>query len=123
MNMLWFTARQYEDESNRVPSIYIEDETKWPPISDAILKYIFFNENIHISIQILQKLPLKSPIDNISAFVQLMTLRRPGAKPSFEPMVFSLLTHICVTRPQWATLLNDIPIIQGKHPLSLKELF
>ena len=30
-----------------------------------------------------------------------MAWRRPGDKPLFEPMMVSLLTHICVTRPQW----------------------
>ena len=27
--------------------------------------------------------------------------RRPGDKPLSEPMMVSLLTHICVTRPRW----------------------
>ena len=30
-----------------------------------------------------------------------MALRRTGHKPLPEPMMVSLLTHICVTRPQW----------------------
>ena len=30
-----------------------------------------------------------------------MAWRRPGDKPLSEPMVINLLTHICVTRPQW----------------------
>ena len=30
-----------------------------------------------------------------------MAWRRQGGKPLSEPMMFSLLTHICVTRPQW----------------------
>ena len=30
-----------------------------------------------------------------------MAWRRPGDKPLSEPMLVSLLTHICVTRPQW----------------------
>ena len=30
-----------------------------------------------------------------------MAWRRPGDKPLSEPMVVRLLTHICVTRPQW----------------------
>ena len=33
--------------------------------------------------------------------VQIMAWRRPGDKPLSEPMMFSLPTHICVTRPQW----------------------
>ena len=30
-----------------------------------------------------------------------MVWRRPGDKPLSEPMMVSLMTHICVTRPQW----------------------
>ena len=30
-----------------------------------------------------------------------MAWRRPGDKPLSEQMMVSLLTHICVTRPQW----------------------
>ena len=44
---------------------------------------------------------LKGLNDNILALVQIMAWRRPGDKPLSEPMMFSLLTHICVTRPQW----------------------
>ena len=40
-------------------------------------------------------------MNNIPAFVQIMVWRRPGDKPLSEPMMFSLLTYICVTRPQW----------------------
>ena len=41
------------------------------------------------------------PINDISALVQIMAWRRPGDKPLSEPMVVNLLTHICVTQPQW----------------------
>ena len=30
-----------------------------------------------------------------------MAWRRPGDKPLSEPMMVSLLTHICITRPPW----------------------
>ena len=43
----------------------------------------------------------KGPINNIPALVQIMAWRRPGDKPLSEPMMVSLLTHICVTRLQW----------------------
>ena len=33
-----------------------------------------------------------------------MAWRRPGDKPSSEPMMVSLLTHICVTWPQWVNI-------------------
>ena len=39
--------------------------------------------------------------NNIPALVQIMAWRRPGDKPLSERMIVSLLTHICVTRPQW----------------------
>ena len=35
-----------------------------------------------------------------------MAWRRPGDKPLSEPVMVSLLTHICVTRPQWANGAN-----------------
>ena len=40
------------------------------------------------------------PIYIIPTLVQTMAWRRPGDKPLSEPMMVSLLTHICVTRPQ-----------------------
>ena len=43
----------------------------------------------------------KSPIKNIPSLVQIMTWRRPGDKPLSEPTAVSLLTHICITHPQW----------------------
>ena len=30
-----------------------------------------------------------------------MAWRRPGDQPLFEPLMVSLLTHICITLPQW----------------------
>ena len=69
--------------------------------ADDILKPIFFNENVWISIQISLKFVPKGPINNIPALVQIMAWRRSGDKPLSEPMMVSLPTHICVTRPQW----------------------
>ena len=66
-----------------------------------IFKCIFLNENVLISIKISLKFVSKVPINNIPALVQIMAWRRPGDKPLSEPMVVSLLTHICVTRPEW----------------------
>ena len=47
---------------------------------------------------------LKGPINNIPALVQIMAWRRPGDKRLSEPMMVSLLTHICVTRSQWVKI-------------------
>ena len=68
--------------------------------ADDIFKCIFLNENVWISIKLSLKFVPKGPIDNIPALVQIMAWRRPGDKPLSEPMMLSLLTHICVTRPQ-----------------------
>ena len=68
---------------------------------DNIFKCIFLNENISISNKISMNFVPKGPINNIPALVQIMAWRRPGDKPLSEPMMVSLLTHICVTRPQW----------------------
>ena len=40
------------------------------------------------------------PTNNNPALVQIMAWRRSGDKPLSESMVVSLLTHICVNRPQ-----------------------
>ena len=68
---------------------------------DDIFKYNFLNENIRISIKISLKFVPKGSITNIPALVQIMAWRRPGDMPLSEPMMDSLLTHICVTWPQW----------------------
>ena len=68
--------------------------------ADDIFKRIFFNENVWILIKISLKFVPKGPINNIPALVQIMAWRRSGDKPLSEPMMVSLPTHICVTRPQ-----------------------
>ena len=70
-------------------------------IPDDIFKWILLNENILIPINISLKFVPKGLFDNMAALVQIMAWRRPGDKPLFEPMMVSLVTHICVTRPQW----------------------
>ena len=69
--------------------------------SDDIFNCIFLNENVLISIQISLKFVPKGPIKNMPALVSIMAWRRIGNKPLSEPIVVSLLTHICATRPQW----------------------
>ena len=71
---------------------------------DDILKWIFFNENVWISIAISLQFVPKGQINNILALVQMMAWRRPGDKPLSEPMMVSLLTHTCITPPQWVRL-------------------
>ena len=75
---------------------------------DYIFKWIFLNENVWISIKIPLKFVSRGPISNIPALVQIMAWRRPGDKPLSEPMMVSLLTHICVTLPQWVNPRRNI---------------
>ena len=68
---------------------------------DDIFKCIFLNESGQISIKISLKFVPNVPINNILTWAQIIAWRCPGDKPLSEPMTGSLLTHICVTRPQW----------------------
>ena len=74
--------------------------------ADDIFKCIFLNENALIANKISLKFVSKGPITNIPSLVQLMAWRRPGDKSLSEPMMVSLPTHICVTRPQWVKCLR-----------------
>ena len=56
--------------------------------TDDIFKCIFLNESVWIPIKISKKFVPEGPISNIQSLS--------------EPMLVSLTTHICVTRPQWA---------------------
>ena len=71
------------------------------PFADDIFKCIYENKNEWILPKISLKFVPKVRINIIPALVQIMAWRRPGDKPLSEPMMFSLVTHICVTRPQW----------------------
>ena len=79
--------------------------------ADDTFKRIFLNENVRISINISLKFVPKRPINNNPALVQIMAWCRLGDKPLSEPMMVSLLTHICVTRPQWVNMLFYRPPI------------
>ena len=92
-------------------------------VDDTFIR-IFLNENVWISIKVSLKFVPKGPINNTPALVQIMAWRRPGDKPLSEPMMVSLLTHICVTRPQWVNWLpsfSHIPLNRNKtYEISFK---
>ena len=69
--------------------------------ADDVFKCIFLNEYVCILLKISLKFVAKGPINNIPSLVQVMAWRRSGDKPLSEPMMVSLMTHICVARPQW----------------------
>ena len=58
-------------------------------------------KKIWILIEIRLKFVPNDPINSFPVLVQIMAWRRPGDKPLSEPMLVSLQTHICATRPQW----------------------
>ena len=86
-------------------------------------------------IKISSKFVSKGPINNNPALVQIMAWRRSGDKPLSEPMMASLLTHICVTRPQWVNIYIfhsisltrkwvenvSVALVSAKH--TVKQLF
>ena len=95
--------------------------------ADDTFKRIFLNENVIISVKISLKFVPNGPINNIPALVQIMAWRRPGDKPLSEAMMVSLLTHICVTRPQWVKYdafshlchnCNDVKLIRQTNHVS-----
>ena len=83
-----------------------------------IFKYIFLNENVWTSFEISPKFVPKVLIKYNSALVQIMAWRPPGNKPLSESTMVSLLTHICITRPQWVkdkrTFHQWFPMLQFK---------
>ena len=78
--------------------------------ADGIFRCIFSNETLCVFMKISLKFVPKGPIDNIPALVQIMAWRRSGDKPLSEPMVVCLLTHICVTQPQWVNYLCHLSV-------------
>ena len=86
--------------------------------ADNVSKCIFLNENVWISLKISLKFVPKVPINSIPALVQILAWRRLGDKPLSEAMMVSLLTHICVTRPQWVKHVS-----KGAHLLLCSHFF
>ena len=74
--------------------------------ADDTFKHFFLND-VKISIEISLKLVPKGPINNSLALVQIMAWCRPGNKPLSDPMILSLVTHICVTQSQWVKIGNQ----------------
>ena len=109
--------------STMFPLNSLRPRLKRRPLADHIFKCIFFNENVWSLIKISLKFVPKGPINNIPALVQIMAWHRPGNKPLSEPMMVSLLTHICVTRPQWVNCLCHTFIILCMYSLIFEHGF
>ena len=62
----------------------------------------------------------KYPIHNILALVHIIAWCRLGAKPLSEPMMVSLLTHICITQPQWVNCSININFHQCSFHITFR---
>ena len=71
---------------------------------DGIFKCMFLIKMYEFRLRFHWSLFLIIPIISIPTLVQIMAWCRSGDKPLSEPVMVSLLTHICVTRPQWVKL-------------------
>ena len=78
--------------------------TRWTPfrrlhfhVHFLQCKLLYFYILINFSLKYVRK----GPIENNPSLVQIMAWRRLGDKPLSEPMMISLPTHICVSRPPW----------------------
>ena len=95
----WYFPRQSSHPSHPVNTLGPSQNGRH--FADDTFKRIFLNDKFIISIKISLNFVPNDPIINIPALVQIMAWRRLGDKPLSEPMMVSLLTHICVTRLQW----------------------
>ena len=90
--------------------------------TDDIFKWICPSKNVWVlTLKTKWKfhwsLILVGTINIIPALAQAMLWRRSGDKPLSELIMVSLLTHICIARPQWVkyTLLIMDDNKKGKH--------
>ena len=98
---------------------------------DDVFKRIFLNENIWNSLRILLKLVPKVPVNTVPALVEIMAWCRSGDKLLSEPMIVNLLTHICVTRPQWVIKTTELSqpfvmqilVLKRQHANDFKLLY
>ena len=98
----WITNPYYTTRPQRFNSLRPRQNGRHFP--DDIFKLVFLNENVWIFIKISLKFVSNVLTNNIPPLVQIMAWRWPGDKSLSEPMMVSLLTHICVTRPQWVNI-------------------
>ena len=100
----FFQVVQAYKQSPQTNSIYLFNTLRQRQnghhFPDGIFQCIFKNENPWILLKISLKFVPMGPINNIPALFQIMAWRLPGDKPSSEPMMVKLLTHICVTWSQ-----------------------
>ena len=103
---IWFTYWGLKKKAAILQTAFSRELTHWGrdemvAIFQMTFDGIFININLWIAIKISPKFVPFSPINNIPALVWIMAWHRSGNEPLSEPMMVSLLTHICIIRPQW----------------------
>ena len=83
---------------------HVDAEIKWPPFTRGHFQMHFLEWKCVNLIKFSLNFVPKGQVNNIPILVQIMAWHRSGDKPLSELMMVSLLTHICVTRPQWLKL-------------------
>ena len=106
--MLWLTVLTRHCLATWVPVNTLRPRQNF---ADDTFNRIFMNENVRILIKLSLKFVPKGPMNIIPALVQIMAWHRPDDKPLSEPVMVSLLTNICVTRPQWVKQIHDIQLV------------
>ena len=86
LNVLQFTQLLFE-EIHADGWAHLPVDKMAATFTDGILKHIFLNENIRISIQFSLRFVPKGPIDNIQVLVWIMAWRWIDDKPLSEPML------------------------------------
>ena len=102
--MTVFGSRMYPGPALEDLSYTLRPRQNCRHSADDIFKCFFLNEYISILFKISLKFVPWVQINNIPVLVQIMAWRRPGDKPLSESMMVSLLTYICVPRPQWVNV-------------------
>ena len=74
--------------------------------ADDIFKWIFLNRNVWIFIEISLTFVPKGQINNILVLDQIMLGTDQATSHYLNQWWYSLLIHICITRPQWVKHLN-----------------
>ena len=87
---------------------HIEFKTNGRHFADDIFKCIFSNEIYGFRINISRMCAPKGPINIILALVAIMAWPGQGVKPLSEPIMVSLVKHICDNRPQWGKWILNI---------------
>ena len=100
----------------------LRPKQNWRHFADEIFKCIFLNENVLVSLKISLKFVPKVPLNNIPGLVRIMAWHRQAIIWTNDG--YRLLTHICVTRPQWDTYgySDDKSSIQAGAALQVGKL-